>query len=124
VQKYMIFACVWLVGCSNLMPYIGTRKRLKEFTVNDLQIYLITNRDQFPVEPRNPSTVGMWVLRYGMAEEIWVCAYVNGDVWTPEPGILEHELLHALHHRDAMAIQDPDKRGILGEVILLHEVSR
>jgi len=123
MKKYMILVCIWLAGCSNVVPYVGTRKELKEFTVNGLQIYLITNIEQFRSTPKNPATIGMWVLRYGMAEEIWVCADVKGDVWTPAPGVLEHEMMHALNHRDALAIQNPDTRGKLGELIILHETT-
>lgn len=105
------------------MPYVGVKKQLKEFTINDLQLYLITNREQSPVTPKNPNTLGMWILRYGMSEEIWVCAEVNGEIWTPAPGILEHELMHALRYRSKAAIQDPDTRT-LGEIIILDEVSQ
>ena len=121
MKKLLVLASLWLCGCSNLVPYVYTPHRLKEFTVNDLQIYLITNREQFPVEPRNAATTGMWVLRYGMAEEIWVCAIEDNGIWTPDPGILEEELLHALHHRDHLAIQNPDETRKLGEIMILHE---
>lgn len=119
-----ISTALWVMGCSNIIPYVGARKQIKEFNVNDLTLFLITNIEQFPVKPKNPNTLGMWILRYGISEEIWICAEVHGEIWSSAPGVLEHELIHALRHRDKLAIQDPDVARAFGAIIVLHETQR
>lgn len=112
----LLIVLIALTGCSAVLPAWETADKSTTITTISLDVYAVTNRSQLPTD--NPQAIGLWHRSFGIIdwgagqfgeqEQIWVvCVEKDGKLYI-DPYLLGHELLHALHYRNAI-FPNPDE---------------